>query len=280
MPDLLACQAKSAAMSGRGWSQGDAPAQMLSIEHRYYPDQAEPPLSHRRVFHVSLRLSGIVAPTLRMEPDMPTYPPAHKRIQFQGTLIQAAGAGSEIFDFGFADLSGLSLEAIATSALGRMQTAWTQPNNDVSNLARLDGVRVESVDAAGKVDGSFYMGGTQPVGAATGANCTVLSMCLTLETTTDTGSGRFVRGRFYPPAYPSIAGATSPADAANQYAGSWASVLNGMYQDGIRPGVASTTGGGQLAPVTSLTAANVIDTVRRRRNHVTVTRGQKWPIAT
>lgn len=209
---------------------------------------------------------------------MPTYPPAHKRLQFTGTLAQADGGGSEIFDFGFADHSSMTIQAIAPLALARMQTAWTDPNHSISFYATLVGVRVEQVEADGKVSDSFYQEGTKPNGSATGASITVLSNCITLETQNDTGKGRTVRGRFYPPSYMSVKGATSLLTDIESYAQAWASTLSGMVSDGLVPAVASVTNGGQIAPVTATSAGTVIDTVRRRRNHVTVQRTPKYPV--
>lgn len=211
-------------------------------------------------------------------PGAGPYPPAHRRLQFTGTLAQATDGGNEIFDFGFADKSALSLHAIATAALARMQTAWTDPNHSISFYATLVGVRVEDVAADGKVTDSYYLEGTKPNGSATGATVTVLSHCVTLETQTDTGKGRMVRGRFYPPAYMSVKGATALLSDIDQYALAWAATLNGMVQDGLVPAVASVTAGGQIAQVTAVSAATVIDTVRRRRNHVTVQRSPKASI--
>lgn len=207
------------------------------------------------------------------------YPPAHRRLQFSGVLAQATGGGQEIFDFGFADNSGLALQTVASTALARMQTAWTDANHSVSFYATLVGVRVEEVLADGKIGDSYYLEGTKPNGSATGAVCTVLSHCLTLETATDTGKGRMVRGRFYPPAYMGIKGATALESDMEAYAGAWASTFNGFIQDGLIPAVASVTSGGQIAPVVAITAATVIDTIRRRRNHVSVQRSQKYPIS-
>lgn len=206
---------------------------------------------------------------------MPTYPPSHKRVQFQGTLLQASGGGSEIFDFGWADHSTLTIQALAPLYLSRMQTAWTVPVNNVSSFAQLDAVRLEDVAADGTVTDSFYLKGTSPVGASTGARQTVLSNCLTLETNNDTGKGRTVRGRFYPPAYCASMGSTTDTATLQSYVNGWASVLSGMMTDGCIPAVASITSGGQIAPVTALSAGTVIDTVRRRRNHVTVQRSTK-----
>ena len=210
---------------------------------------------------------------------MPTYPPAHKRVQFTGTLLQADGGGSEVFDFGWADHSTMTIQDIAPLYLARMQTAWTVPNNSISSKAKLLGVRVEDVGADGKVIDSFYSGGTQPVGSSVGANCTVLSHCLTLETNNLTGKGRNVRGRFYPPAYMSVAGATAAIGDIQSYASAWSGLFAGFLDDGLVPAVASITNGGQIAPVTAISAATVIDTVRRRRNHVTVQRSDKYPVS-
>lgn len=209
---------------------------------------------------------------------MPEYPPAHKRIQFQGTLQQSTGGGAEIFDFGWADSSTMSISAIAAAAGARMHTAWSEGGNQISAYATLTGVRVEDVTSSGTVSDSFYFAVDPVAGSSDGATATVLSNCLTLETDANTGKGRTVRGRFYPPAYLALIGSTCTVGNLDFYVAAWASVLNGMISDGMQPAVASVTAGGQIADVTALSAGTVIDTVRRRRNHVTVQRSAKHSI--
>lgn len=203
-------------------------------------------------------------------------PPAHKRVQVQGVLLQASGGGSEIFEFGWADDSALSLSALSALVGTHLAAHIDTDAMGWSQFANLVGVRAEDVNGSGIVTDSFYTavsGG--PVHGNDNLNDrTVLSACLTLETNTDTGTGRKVRGRFYPPAIcpGGYTGSTTDLSSMEAYVSTWATVLGGMVTDGASPAVASSTGGGQIAQVTALSGATVIDTIRRRRNHVTVQR--------
>nr|CRY96781.1 hypothetical protein [uncultured prokaryote] len=196
-------------------------------------------------------------------------PPAHKRVNFYGTLLQTTGGGSEIFEFGYADSSALTNQALSAALLPVMQTAWTASTNAVSEYARLDGCRVESIDATGKVTSSYATTGTRPVGGSVAATVTILSHAITLETATPNDHGGMVRGRFYPPAYVSVEGATSLLTTIQTYANAWRGIVAGLVTAGSIPVVASVTSGGQLAPVTAVSVDTVIDTIRRRKNHVT-----------
>jgi hypothetical protein len=210
---------------------------------------------------------------------MATYPPAHKRVQFLGTLQQVSGGGTDIFEFGFADDSALSTEALATALAPVYAAGWDASGIGASEYAHATGVRVEAVAADGKVSDSYYVAITDTPGAATGNTCTVLSHCLTLETATADGHGRNVRGRFYPPAVGgNIEGATVALSDISGYASSWRTFLTNCKAAGAVPSVASVTAGGQIAHVTAVSAATVIDTVRRRKNHVTVQRSPAYGI--
>lgn len=201
--------------------------------------------------------------------------PAHNRVAFLGTLTQATGGGSEIFEFGFADASSLTPQALSAALLPVMQTAWTDASNSFSSFAILTGCRVEAIALGGAVTASYLTTGTHPAGANTGAPCTILSQAVTLETNTANNHGRTVQGRFYPPGYAPLSGATVLASSTTALAQAWRGIMAGLVTAGARPVVASTTGGGQLAPVTAVSMDNVIDTQRRRKNHVTVVRSAK-----
>lgn len=204
---------------------------------------------------------------------MPTYPPAHRRVQFQGSLEQAAAGGTDIFDFGFADDGALTLAALCTALSGVVRSVWNASGSGVSSFATLRGVRAEEVTADGKVSDSYYLAITPTPGLATGNVITLLTQAVTLETSTPDQRGRMVRGRMFPPAWASgFQGSTCDMGDATTYAETWAEFLSNCKQAGAVPSVASVTAGGQIAHVTGASVGTVIDTQRRRKNHVTVAR--------
>lgn len=200
------------------------------------------------------------------------YPPAHTRLQFQGNLIQASGGGTELFEFGFADNSGMTAHDAAVAADGVMALHFGDPNAQNSTYAQYVSCRAEEIDAAGHVTSSYSAGAHAVGGAANGAVCTILSCAITTETDTPDEHGSMVQGRFYPPAYPGLEGATILSGSIDAYVGAWAVIMNAMLEADLVPVVASVTSGGQLAPITALTADNLIDTQRRRKNHLTPVR--------
>lgn len=212
---------------------------------------------------------------------MPTAkPPAHQRLVLSGVLTQAAGGGSEIFEFGMAIVSSLSAKAAAQAAQPVALAFWGgDANQGIPQTAQLTGVRVEDVEADGKVSDSYFAAIT-PARQGAGQNTipTILSHAITLETDSPGGHGRMVRGRFYPPASCQVVGSTATLDEVNTYAGQWIGLLNGLKGAGLQPAVASTTDGGQVVDVTGITVDTVIDTVRRRKNHVTAARSGRVAI--
>lgn len=204
---------------------------------------------------------------------MPTYPPAHRRVQFQGTLEQAPGGGTDLFDFGFADDGALTLAALC-AALGPIaQAYWNDSSAGTSVYATLRGVRAEEVAADGKVTDSFYQAITPTMGEATGNEITILCQAVTLETATPDDHGRMVRGRMFPPAWAAqINGSTCTVSDASNYNTTWGQFLSACNAAGAVVSVASVTAGGQIAHVTGTSVGTVIDTQRRRKNHVTVSR--------
>lgn len=211
---------------------------------------------------------------------MPIYPPAHVRVSILGDLVQQPEGGSEIFEFGFADNSGMTTQAVAEAAAPVVLAHWEGANLGISTLARLTGVRAEQVAADGKVSNSYYEAISPTVGDAPAFNCTILSSCVTLETSTAGKGGRHVRGRFYPPGLAGTPmGATVSLSDTEYRKGYWAQFLAALNTAGLVVAVASTTGGGQIANVTGVSLATVVDTVRRRRNHVAVQRTSIEPIS-
>lgn len=207
----------------------------------------------------------------------PVYPPAHTRIQFTGELQQITGA-SEIFDFGFADASGLGVEAASAAGASAVRAYWGSQASDISSRAYILGCRAEEVLATGKVGSSYFTSVPRTAGLSDGANWTILSLCVTLETDTPDAHGRTVRGRFYPPAYPNGYGSTLALADVQAYGQSWAAFLTMCVTAGLTPAVASVTMGGQIANVVGVTTATVIDTQRKRKNSITPQRTTVFPL--
>lgn len=210
---------------------------------------------------------------------MPTFPPAHKRVQFLGTLTQATGGGAEIFDFGFADDSALTTQALAEALAPVYESFFGDADTGLSEYAVCTGVRVEAVAADGKVSNSYFVSVAAQQGTATGNTCTILSSVATLETNTPNGHGRMVRGRMYPPGLAGpVVGGTVTLDSADSYAAKYRDFIQSCNGAGAVASVASVTGGGQIAHVTAVSAGTPVDTQRRRKNHVTAQRSPKYGV--
>nr|CRY96141.1 hypothetical protein [uncultured prokaryote] len=200
-------------------------------------------------------------------------PPAHQRVSFTGILLQASGGGQEIFSFGFASDTSGSEQTLAEALAAVAGTQWGGGSSNVqgSYYAGLASVVVESIAADGKVTGSYRADvPSAPVsGLNTSMNLTVPCMAITLETGVQDSKGSKVRGRMYPPAQASQPfGSTVQLSAANDYRDGWKVFMQAMVAAGAVPAVASSTSAG-LVHVTGITVDTVIDTQRRRKNHVT-----------
>lgn len=208
--------------------------------------------------------------------------PAHRRVIYSGTLRQQTGGGSEIFAFSHAATTTLSLADGAAAAGENMSTAWEDATYSIFayNTANLTGCRMEAVSADGKVSDSYYYPITSEPGLQSAQIPSLLAQCLTLETSTAGSHRRMIRGRFYPPACAGgFIGSTCGPNDALIYAQNWAHWMGQLASAGVTPAVASTESGGTIAEVTALTAATVIDTIRRRKNHVVVQRSARQPIS-
>lgn len=204
---------------------------------------------------------------LRTLPSMANAP-AHNRITWSGTLAQAVNGGSEIFTFSIADQSANTPEELAPLAGEALAGVWGALQ--VSAFASLTGCTVEAISAAGKVTSSFHHAITPQVGGNTNGYPTILCNAVTLETATPNGKGKLVRGRIYPPATMSqVIGSTGTTSDATNYAKAWANGLKAVNDAGASLCVASSTAGGQLAPITGTSCDTIVDTQRRRKNHVT-----------
>lgn len=205
-------------------------------------------------------------------------PPAHNRIGICGTLDQAADGGSEIFEFGFADKSVMSVDQIATLVSTQAVSFWDGGGLQISSHAQLTHVVAERIDATGKVVGSYRVDNTPRPGDNTNGVPTLCCNAVTLETAGISPKGGKIRGRMFPPASLSqIVGSTSTVSDASLYAVSWKGFLATLNSDGLSICVASSTGAGSLPSVTGVSVDTILDTQRRRKNHVT---GHRSPIET
>nr|CRY96160.1 hypothetical protein [uncultured prokaryote] len=205
--------------------------------------------------------------------------PAHQRITVDGTLAQAAGGGSEIFTFSMAGHSGLAAQDLSAACAPKANSFWQQNSiNGIPSTAVLTGVTVEDIDETGRVTDSYRTAITPVGGQAANTICTLLSNCITLETDVINSHGGKVRGRFYPPASMAVVGSTSTSAQVGTYLAQWAGLVNGFNDAGAVVSVASTANGGVIAPVTAITCDNVVDTIRRRKNHVTAVRSDPLAI--
>lgn len=200
---------------------------------------------------------------------MATNPPAHNRLSFTGTI-----PGPEIFSFSLCDSSALSPKAAAMAAQGPIQDAFSNGPTNCMADATLTHVICEAIAADGKVSSSYAQATQATQGASLGAKWNVLTQAVTLETDTDNGHGRTVRGRFYPPAYNDGQGAAAAYNATLAYALAWSQFITALNTAGLTICVASATDGGQLARVTACTVDTLLDTQRRRKNRAT---GQRTP---
>lgn len=209
-------------------------------------------------------------------------PAAHNRVEVTGTLLQQVGGGSEIFSFSWADMSTLALNTIAGIVNAEMQSAFSDPTKSIqaSTHAQYLATRVESIDSAGKVTGSYNQaaGGGPYTGLNSSMTCTMTCLCVSLETGQIDSRGNKVRGRFFPPAQAAgLIGATFDSTDMNGYTDAWAASFNRMVTAGLVPAVASSTSVGLVA-ATGISCANTVDVQRRRKNRVTVFRSHTTAI--
>lgn len=201
---------------------------------------------------------------------------AHNRVIVSGVLLQAQNGGQEIFDFGWADMSSLSPQALAQALIGIMQDAFSNPTYScqLSAQAQLEGVRVEHIGTDGKVDGSYYqgVGGGPYTGLNTNTRCTITCLAVSLETGQVDSKGTKIRGRFYPPGDPGdVTGATFALSDMNGYLAAWKKTMDRVATAGGIVAVNSSTNVGLVA-ATGLSCGNSIDTQRRRKNHISTFR--------
>nr|CRY96778.1 hypothetical protein [uncultured prokaryote] len=200
--------------------------------------------------------------------------PAHLRITLDGTLSQATGGGSEIWTTSVASQSGQTPQALATALGPVLRNFWgSTTDQGISASVALTGVSVEQISLAGAVTASYRAAITPKNGGNDPTICTILSHCVTLETDAQNDHGGSVRGRFYPPASMAVMGSTANAAQVTTYTSQWAGLINAMNDQGALVSVASTTMGGQVVAVTGVSVDNIVDTVRRRKNHLTSVRG-------
>lgn len=206
-------------------------------------------------------------------------PPAHNRVGICGTLDQAVDGGSEIFEFGFADKSTMSVHDLAVMVSTQAVSFWDGGGLQLSTHANLTHVVAERIGADGKVSGSYRVDNTSRPGDNSNGVPTLCCNAVTLETGGISPKGGKIRGRMFPPASLSqITGSTGSLSDANLYAVSWKGFIATLNSNGAQVCVASSTGSGGLYTVTGITVDTILDTQRRRKNHVTGHRSSVAPV--
>lgn len=198
----------------------------------------------------------------------------HNRILANGTFDAGAGVGAEIFTFSLADSSGQTPQEVVAAAAPVLVAWFHLQQTNIPSWATLRNVRCESVGTNGKIIDSFATNVTSvgDLDPTVGAAPAICSFCITLETAATTPKGGRVRGRFYPP-NTGWYSRTSPLGAgdgiASNIANNGKTLVDNLNAAGLTICVASATGGGQNATVTAVSATNLVDTQRRRKNHAT-----------
>lgn len=198
----------------------------------------------------------------------------HQKITIYGTLAQGTGStGNEEFSFSVAVLTSLTDEEVAVIGDNAAYGNWDQSGIGISVGATYTGCRVETINTAGKVISSYNKpNANNRNGENSQLEMTICCQAITLETASVDSKGRKVRGRIYPPAMAvGPLGSTLPVSATADYVTAWAAFFTYLETQGCPPQVASSTSAG-LTPVTGISADNIVDTQRRRKNQLTGTR--------
>lgn len=198
---------------------------------------------------------------------MPYAP--HNRIVVSGTFVGAGGVTAEIWSFSLCDDSA-NAPADLVPLIVQPLTDWFRGNGSAPSYANtgtnMTLIRVEAVDATGKVTNSYGTDVNVAGSLVTNNLPFICCACMTLETQDLEPSGRTIRGRFYPPNNGlSATGNGFGANMGATLAASGASLLTALNAAGAKIVVASQKAG-KNAVVTSVSADNVVDTQRRRKN--------------
>lgn len=216
---------------------------------------------------------------------MPATYVAHHRIEVSGTIDAGGGVSGEIFSFSLASSDALSDSALAIACASDVET-WFHSSGSVGDAnipswCHATSLRVESVNSDGTIASSYAVA-LDAVGGYLQENGCAPAICcfaLTLETDEVSPKGARIRGRFFPPNggyYPLGSSALSAGTGfGTNLAQSGANLVTLLNADGAVICVASQTGGGLNATVTSVSADNVVDTIRRRKNSAVGTRGNQ-----
>lgn len=217
--------------------------------------------------------------------------PKHALIQFGGTLAELSGP-KEVWACGVRVYTGAPAgfwlndpQAYANKIATPLRTWFQLTANGMVSSASIEWVKVNNIRPDGKYnDATTHQaaitagnGGNPPIG--------VPSFC-SVATTWETGLTRGLahRGRVYLPNYMfSATGSQIPSASVDQVVAAGKALLNiiNSNTDGttlVQPIVVSSVGAGATNLITGVSADNVYDVQRRRKNRLTATRNRvAWP---
>lgn len=217
--------------------------------------------------------------------------PKHALVQFGGDLDTNSGP-KEQWACGIRVYTGIPAgeylaqpQAYASALAGKLVSYFLASANGMANTAHLNFVKVNNIGPDGRyVDAVTHQaaigntsGGAVGIGAPS-----FCSVAMTWETGVSRGHAH--RGRIYMPNYSytpvgaqiSTANATSVAQAG----AALLNIINSTLDSGtlVRPIVVSSLGAGLRREITGVSADNIYDVQRRRKNRLTSTRNTvSWP---
>lgn len=203
---------------------------------------------------------------------------AHKRIVISGTFDAGGGVTGEIFSFSLCSSDTLGDQALADAISADIESWFHDARTKIPTWATATELRVESIGTTGLVVSS-YGKGLNAQGALGASENTAPALCcyaITLETGARDNRGSKIRGRFYPPNagfYPGNSPLGAGEGQGAGIAGTGGRLVTALNGDGAVICVASQTDGGANHTVTSISADNIVDTQRRRKNHAIGERG-------
>jgi len=217
---------------------------------------------------------------------MPETYVAHHRIEISGTIASGGGVTGEIFSFSLASDDALSDHDLAVAVADPIETWFSSTISahwaGIPSYCTATQVRVESVNTDGTIASSYAVALDAVGGGLPGTQGNAPLICcfaVTLETDEVSPKGARIRGRFFPPNASYYGLGNPPLSAGDGYgtniaqSGAWLVTL--LNAAGASIIVASQTGGGLNATVTSCSADNVVDTIRRRKNSAVGSRGNQ-----
>lgn len=194
---------------------------------------------------------------------------AHTLAVVYGTLLEATGQPTEIWQVGVRLTGVTDLDAYADAIIDTVHQWWVLSDNLMSTSAILDGIKVAAVTATGTAPAIDRPASDHPTGPSAATLPNFCSVAITWETADPKSKGG--RGRIYPPIAPTFTGSSILTNKAANCASAGVSLLDaltgGQTLQEATPVVASKVYG-TLKPIVAASADCIIDTQRRRRNQL------------